>query len=139
MYDCIEPMILPKAEALLHEHRAQGDYLLIITATNRFVTEPIAQRLGVDDLIASEPELLNGAFTGRVLGTPSFQMGKVTRLEQWLARQEMSLHGSYFYSDSHNDLPLLSLVEYAIAVDADDRLRAQALLEGWPVISLRDS
>jgi len=138
MRDKIIPMRLAKADALLAEHRARGDYLLIITATNSFVTRPIAQLLGVDDIIATDPEFDGRRFTGRVVGTPSFRDGKVTRLNQWLASNGHSLQGSWFYSDSHNDLPLLRLVDHAVAVDADETLRAEAVKNGWKIISLRD-
>jgi HAD superfamily hydrolase (TIGR01490 family) len=137
MRDVIAPMRLPKAEALLAEHRARGDYLLIITATNAFVTRPIAESLGVDDIIATEPELRGDRYTGRITGTPSFREGKVVRLNQWLQSRELSLAGSSFYSDSMNDLPLLEMVENPVAVDPDDTLRALATERGWPVISLR--
>ncbi|RRJ83087.1 HAD family hydrolase [Aestuariirhabdus litorea] len=139
MQRCIEPMMLPKAQALLQQHREAGDFLLIITATNRFVTEPIARRLGVDDLLATDPELLDGRYTGDISGTPCFQEGKVERLEQWLADKAYSLEGSYFYSDSCNDLPLLERVDNPVAVDADARLSAIAIERGWPLISLREA
>ena len=138
MRDVIAPMHLPKAAALLAEHRARGDYLLIITATNAFVTRPIAASLGVDDIIATEPELRGDRYTGRIVGTPSFREGKVVRLNEWLRERQFDLAGSSFYSDSHNDLPLLEMVENPVAVDPDDTLRAHALAKGWPVMSLRD-
>ncbi|MCL6415128.1 HAD-IB family hydrolase [Aestuariirhabdus sp. Z084] len=134
----IEPMMLPKAAALLAKHRQDGDFLLIITATNHFVTAPIGQRLGVDDLLATDPEIVDGRYTGEVSGTPCFQEGKVERLQQWLEHQNQSLAGSYFYSDSCNDLPLLELVDNPVAVDADARLSAIAVERNWPLISLRD-
>lgn len=134
----ILPMRLPKAEALLAKHRAAGDYLLIITATNLFVTAPIARALGVDDILATVPARDGARFTGKVEGTPCFREGKVTRLEEWLAHHQHSLAGSWFYSDSHNDLPLLQRVDNPVAVDPDDTLRAAAIRNGWPVISLRD-
>lgn len=138
MHSCIEPMILPRAEALLKEHRARGDFLLIITATNSFVTAPIAQRLGVDELLATEPEELDGRFTGRVAGTPCFQQGKVERLHRWLADREHRLEGSSFYSDSRNDLPLLELVDHPVAVNPDPALADIARQRDWPVLDLRD-
>jgi HAD superfamily hydrolase (TIGR01490 family) len=138
MAETIEPMQLPKAKALLEKHRARGDYLLIITATNLFVTEPIAKELGVDHILATIPEQLNGAYTGKVAGTPCFQAGKVERLNEWLQQTGHSLQGSYFYSDSHNDLPLLEIVDNPVAVDADEKLSATASDRGWPIISLRD-
>lgn len=133
----IEPMMLPKAEALLKQHRDAGDYLLIITATNGFVTRPIAARLGVDDIITTDPEVVDGRYTGSFVGIPSFQDGKVQRLTQWLSTQSMDLADAYFYSDSINDLPLLEQVPNPIAVDADDRLTAIATERGWSIISLR--
>lgn len=137
MRQAIAPMRLPKADKLLQHHRQRGDFLLIITATNEFVTGPIAKSLGVDHLIATTPEFLNGAYTGRVDGTPCFQQGKVVRLQQWLQHTGQTLRGSYFYSDSHNDLPLLELVDHPVAVDADPTLASEAKQRGWPEISLR--
>lgn len=138
MRDCIEPIILAKGEALLAKHRAAGDVLMIITATNRFITGPIAQRLGVEHLIATECGMQDGQYTGELVDVPSFQGGKITRLNAWLAEHQATLAGSYFYSDSHNDLPLLEQVPHPVAVDPDDRLRELALQRGWPVMSLRD-
>lgn len=137
MKQVVAPMRLTKADALLKKHRDQGDFLLIITATNRFVTEPIAESMGVDHILATEPEFIDGAYTGRVAGTPCFQAGKVERLNEWLAETGHSLEGSYFYSDSRNDLPLLEIVDYPVAVDADEALTQYAESQGWPVISLR--
>jgi HAD superfamily hydrolase (TIGR01490 family) len=137
MREFVEPMLLPKALALLASHRARGDYLLIITATNAFVTRPIAQRLQVDDMLASEPEILNGRYTGKSVGTPCFQGGKVIRLHEWLKTHDYDLTDAYFYSDSINDLPLLEQVAHPVAVDPDARLAAIALARGWPVMSLR--
>ncbi|XGA79151.1 HAD-IB family hydrolase [Halomonas sp. CH40] len=134
----IEPHILPKAEELIARHRTRGDTLLIITATNLFITGPIAERLGIDHLIAVEPEIIDGRYTGRVSGIPSFREGKVTRLEQWLEHQDMTLDGAWFYSDSHNDLPLLEQVDHPIAVDPDDTLRQIAEQRQWRIMSLRD-
>ena len=134
----ILPIVTKKSRELLKKHKDQGDYLLIITATNLFVTEPIAKELAVDDIIATEPERVNGEYTGKVMGIPSFQDGKVKRLTTWLADNGLSLAGSYFYSDSHNDLPLLKQVDYPVAVDADETLTAYAQQQNWPIISLRD-
>ena len=122
---------------MLAEHRAAGDQLLIITATNRFVTAPIAARLGVDTLLATECEMLDGRYTGRTTDLPCYQGGKVIRLQRWLAENQRNLDDSYFYSDSRNDLPLLEHVSHPVAVDPDDTLRATAIERGWPVISLR--
>nr|WP_067290827.1 HAD family hydrolase [Marinobacterium profundum] len=138
MQQCVEPMMLPKALQLLADHRARGDFLLIITATNHFVTSPIARKLDVDALLATDPEMEDGRYTGKVAGTPCFREGKVERLHHWLQHNNHTLEGSYFYSDSQNDLPLLELVENPVAVDADDILTRTATERGWPVISLRD-
>lgn len=137
MRDCVEPIVLAKGEALLAQHRAAGDRLLIITATNRFVTAPIAARLGVDTLLATECEMLAGRYTGRTTDVPCYKEGKVTRLNRWLGENNMSLEGSCFYSDSINDLPLLEQVSRPVAVDPDPKLRAEAEQRGWAVISLR--
>lgn len=138
MAECIEPMLLPKAFDLLAQHRASGHTLVIITATNRFVTEPIARRLGVEHLIATTPEEgPDGRFTGRLDGTPCFQDGKITRLRAWMAERGERLDGAWFYSDSRNDLPLLEAVANPVAVDADDTLARVARERGWPHISLR--
>ena len=133
----IAPIILPAAQELIAKHRQQGDTLLIITATNSFITAPIATQLGIANLIATEAEIIDGVYTGKVSGTPSYQQGKVTRLNEWLIEHTQSLKGSYFYSDSHNDLPLLELVEQPIVVDADDKLLAIAKQRDWKVLSLR--
>jgi len=138
MHDIIEPMILPKAEALIAEHDKQGDTLMIITATNAFVTEPIAKRLKINHLIATDPEVVDGQYTGKVAGVPSFQLGKVERLAVWLQENNESLEGSYFYSDSHNDIALLEQVRYPFVVDGDEKLIAHGLDKGWTVMSLRD-
>lgn len=137
MRDCVEPIILAKGEALLEEHRAAGDKLLIITATNRFVTGPIAERLGVETLIATECEMRDGRYTGQTFDVPCFQGGKVVRLQRWLDENGLDLEGASFYSDSLNDLPLLEKVSRPVAVDPDPRLRAEAEKRGWPIISLR--
>lgn len=138
MDQVIARMWLPDAEKLLAKHRAAGDKLVIISATNRFVVEPICRKLRVDAIIATEPEFRDGRYTGKVLGTPSYREGKVERLQDWLREREESLQGSYFYSDSINDVALLEIVDHPVAVDPDDRLRVQAEARGWPVISLRN-
>lgn len=135
----IKPLITDKARALIAKHKQAGDDLLIITATNAFVTRPIATLLGFKELIAPEPELIDGQYTGGISGIPSFQQGKVTRLEEWLTEKQMSLEGAFFYSDSHNDLPLLNIVDNPIAVDADEILTDTATRNGWPIISLRNA
>ena len=138
MRDTVEPMILKKGEELLEQHRKEGHKLVIITATNRFITDPIAKRLGVNNLIATECEMKDGHYTGRPTGVPCYQEGKVTRLKDWLKQNNADLEGSYFYSDSKNDLPLLSLVENPVAVDPDEDLKKHAQTQGWPIISLRN-
>jgi HAD superfamily hydrolase (TIGR01490 family) len=134
----IHPRILPKAVDLLNHHQSMGHKRLIITATNRFVTQPIAALLGVSQLLASEVEMINGRYTGKTIGIPCFQEGKVKRLERWLGQTGYSLKDSWFYSDSHNDIPLLSRVTYPVAVDPDAALSRYAEQQGWSIISLRD-
>lgn len=133
----IRDILLPKAFDLINSHKEKGDTLLIITATNRFVTEPVAALLGIPHLLATDPEWRDGKYTGRVSGVPCFQEGKVTRLQQWLKEHNKNLSGSCFYSDSHNDLALLKRVDEPVAVDADDKLAAVAKKENWRQISLR--
>ncbi|MBK8103960.1 MAG: HAD family hydrolase [Cellvibrionales bacterium] len=137
MRDKIAGMILPKAVDLIESHRAQNHTLMIITATNAFITAPIAQRLGIDILLATEPEIRNGVYTGDISGTPCYREGKVERLNAWLNNNNETLHGSFFYSDSHNDLPLLQKVDKPVAVDPDDKLKAFAEQHGWQVMRLR--
>ncbi len=133
----IRPIIPQASLDLIAKHNHQGDTLMIITATNAFVTQPIAELLGINHLIATNPEFTDGRYTGRVQGEPSFQYGKVRRLENWLAMHQASLEGSHFYSDSHNDIPLLEIVDHPIAVDPDETLRKHASDNQWPIISLR--
>jgi HAD superfamily hydrolase (TIGR01490 family) len=133
----IRPMVRARARALIDGHR--GDLCAVITATNSFVTAPIAREFGVEHLIATEPEQRGGDFTGGVSGIPCFKEGKVKRLEAWLAAQGRSLAAfaeSWFYSDSHNDLPLLERVTHPVAVHPDDTLRAHAERRGWKIVSL---
>jgi HAD superfamily hydrolase (TIGR01490 family) len=131
----VQQMITPAARRLVEKHRENGDTLLIITATNRFVTAPIAREFGIENLLATEPEIVDGRFTGKVDGTPCFQQGKVERLHKWLEQSGNSLRGSWFYTDSHNDLPLMHEVEHPVAVNPDTRLLAEAEKRGWPIIS----
>ena len=138
MQSKINSIWLKKAEVLINKHRKNNDFLLIITATNHFVTAPIAKKLGVDDIIATIPEQKNNRYTGKVSGTPCFQNGKVKRLSEWLQKNNYSLEGSHFYSDSINDLPLLLKVTHPIAVDPDEQLKKYADEHDWPIISLRD-
>jgi len=134
----IRPLILAKGRALIEKHRNQGDIPLIITATNRFVTQPIANELGIEHLIAIELEETESGYTGKPTGTPSYKDGKITRLKEWLIKQDTDMSDAYFYSDSHNDLPLLKLVDYPVAVDPDDILREHSETHDWPILSLRD-
>ena len=138
MDEKIHPIMQTRAQALVDRHREAGDTLLIITATNHFVTAPIAAAFGIDNLLATDPAMHDGRYTGEVAGTPCFRDGKVERLNSWLSETGRNLEGSYFYSDSHNDLPLLEKVQYPVAVDADDTLRQHAEQVGWDSISLRD-
>lgn len=133
----ITPRVLPAAQTLVNEHRNQGHTLMIITATNRFVTEPIAAMFGIPLLLATEPEVVDGEFTGRHIGTPTFQAGKVTALQAWLEAEGKRAEAIYFYSDSHNDLALLEHCDHPIAVDPDPILLAAAEQNHWPIITLR--
>jgi HAD superfamily hydrolase (TIGR01490 family) len=136
----VHPMMGRAARDLVARHRATGDICAIITATNSFVTSPIASEFGVEYLIATEPEQKDGEFTGRVAGVPSFREGKVARLESWMAQHGWgwdSFAESWFYSDSLNDLPLLRKVKHPVAVDPDATLRAHADQHGWRIITLR--
>jgi HAD superfamily hydrolase (TIGR01490 family) len=133
----VEPILLDAAFDLLQQHRVKGDTLIIITATNTLVTRPIANRLGVDHLIGCEADIENGQYTGLPRGIPSFGEGKVHRIKAWCAENSDSLEDAVFYSDSHNDLPLLRAVTTAVAVDPDDVLRGEAERCGWDIISLR--
>ena len=138
--EVIKPMITEKARALVKRHQDEGDLIIVITATNSFITKPIAELFGIKNLIGTDPEEKEGEFTGKVSGLPSFKEGKVTRLEAWLKGKNLSLasfENSYFYSDSHNDLPLMQKVTHPVAVDSDDVLSEYAKSKGWPQISLR--
>ncbi|HYC45800.1 MAG TPA: HAD family hydrolase [Burkholderiales bacterium] len=133
----ILPIVRDSARELVERHR--GDLRAVITATNSFVTAPIAREFGVENLIATEPEQRDGEFTGQVTDIPCFREGKVQRLESWLESQGRTLDSfeqSWFYSDSHNDLPLLLRVTHPVAVDPDDTLREQAQARGWPIVTL---
>ena len=137
MSEKITPIWLPKAQALIEKHRQAGDILLVITATNRFITAPIVKKLGIPNLLASEAEIVNGLYTGKTVDTPCFQEGKITRLETWLENNKLSPELTYFYSDSFNDVPLLERVEHPIAVDPDQTLQSIAKERDWPIMSLR--
>ena len=137
MKDYVEPMLLPAAFSLLDKHREQGDKLVIITASNTVITKPIAQRLGVSTLMGCDVEIKEGRFTGASVGIPSFREGKVTRLTEWMSTNNYSLDGAWFYSDSHNDVPLLERVDNPVATDPDPQLAELARQRSWPIISLR--
>ena len=132
----VTPMITAPAQNLVEKHRRQGHTLLIVTATNSFITRPIAQAFRIPVLIATEPEIVDGRFTGRVSGVPSFREGKVKLLRQWLIDHNENLAGSWFYSDSHNDLPLLEIVDHPVAVNPDNELRRVATQRDWPILDL---
>jgi HAD superfamily hydrolase (TIGR01490 family) len=137
----IVPMLLPAAEAVVTQRLAAGDLVAVVTATNSFITRPIAALYGITELVATEPETVAGRFTGRTTGEPCFREGKVTRVADWLASRDRGLDDfaeSWFFSDSRNDLPLLSVVTNPVAVDPDQALREHALAHGWPVLTWRD-
>jgi HAD superfamily hydrolase (TIGR01490 family) len=140
MDEKIRPIILPRARALIEEHRGAGDLCAIITATNSFITSPIARAFGIPHLVATEPEVVGGRFTGRSSGVPCFREGKPERVREWLREQGLSLEGfprSSFYSDSRNDIPLLEVVSRPVAVDPDPVLERLAQDRGWQLMSLR--
>ena len=141
MRERILPSIPQAARELIAKHQRLGHLLVLSTATSRFLTEPVARELGFVHHIATEPEMREGRFTGRVLGTPNMREGKVERLLEWLAREGLKLSDfreSWFYSDSQNDLPLLSHVTHPVAVNADEVLAAHARVRGWPQIQIVD-
>jgi len=133
----IEPLILEKAKTKINEHRQAGHSLLIITATNEFLTRPIADLLDIKNLIACQVEIIDGQYTGESKGTPSFAEGKITRFNEWVEKQNLSISETWFYSDSRNDIPLLSEVDHAIAVDADEVLTKHAQQHHWEITSFR--
>lgn len=132
----IAPRVAPGARPLLERHRQAGDRILITTATNRFVTEPIAELLDIEHLIATDPEQRHGIFTGAIAGTPNFREGKPERLRQWLRANAAEGEAMSCYSDSRNDVPLLQMADHPVAVDPDEALAAHAREQGWPIISL---
>lgn len=135
--DSVLPRIPAASRALLERHRGLGHTLIIITATNSFITAPIAMELGVDALIATEPEKDGARFTGRVAGVPCFREGKVQKLDAWLQQAGRKADETWFYSDSHNDLPLLERVDHPVAVNADEVLSQVAAERGWPTLRLK--
>ena len=136
--EVIKPIQLKPAIRLVNKHRFKGDTVLVITATNRFVTEPIVKLFGIDNLLATTPEFIDDRYTGKFEGIPCYQEGKVKLLEEWLKDSSETLENSWFYSDSHNDLPLLKLVDNPVAVDPDETLRNYAQQQDWSIISLRN-
>ncbi len=137
LHDKIMPIMLTEARHRLDHHRRLGHVLLILTATNRFVTEPIAKLFGVDNLLATEPACRDGRYTGDIVGPPCYRDGKVTHFEAWLTQHRLEQAQTWFYSDSFNDLPMLLRATHAIAVDPDPILHAEAKRNRWPIISLR--
>jgi HAD superfamily hydrolase (TIGR01490 family) len=136
----IKPMILKKAVDLVNQHKEAGDSLLIITATNSFITKPIGELFGIDELIGTDPEEYLGEFTGKVRGTPSFKEGKVTRLFDWLDDKNKKLtdfEKTFFYSDSHNDTALLEVVTNPVVVNGDKILLEKAQEKNWPKLYLK--
>ncbi|MCI5191331.1 MAG: HAD family hydrolase [Candidatus Electrothrix sp. AS4_5] len=138
MRDVIQPMIGEKALSLVNKHKEQGDTVMVITATNSFITGPIVRAFGIEHLLATEPKIVNNRYTTEIDGIPCFHEGKVQRLEKWLTENKMSLQGSCFYSDSINDLPLLEKVDRPVAVSPDEKLATLAQQRGWECISLYD-
>ena len=135
--DWIVPLVLAKGRELVEDHRRREHCLAIVTSTNAFITRPIADLVGIEHLLATEPEFDGRHYTGDYVGEPCAGAGKVHWVRKWAARMGMSLAGSWFYSDSYQDLPLLSVVDHPVAVDPDDQLREHADLHGWPISSLR--
>lgn len=133
---CIRPLIAPGTRGLLDKHRQLNHQLMIISATNLFVCEPIGQMLEVATVLATRPEIIDNRYTGRFLGTPTYKQGKVTALNQWIADSNHELAGAYFYSDSLNDLALLEQVDNPVAVSPDDDLKVIALARDWKIIDL---
>ena len=137
MIQKIEPIMLDKAQNCINQHKERGDTVLVMTASNSFVTAPIAKKYGINQMLATEPEIKAGRYTGGVSGIPCFQAGKIDKLMPWLQKNEETLNGSTFYSDSHNDLPLLELVDNPVAVNADKILTKIAEKKGWDVLNWR--
>lgn len=136
----IQPLMTPAARKLVARHRAAGDLCALVTATNSFVTGPIARAFGIEHLIATIPACENGRFTGKARGLPAFREGKIARVEAWLESLGLwwgSFEETWFYSDSLNDLPLLAKVSHPVAVDPDETLRQEAARRGWPIMTLR--
>ena len=139
MRDIIQPIITEASRKLIAKHQQAGHTLMIITSTNHFITAPIAEELGIEHILATDPEIVDDYFTGKIKGTPCYREGKVTRLHEWLKSTGNNLSDSWFYSDSHNDLPLLELVTHPVAVDPDATLSAHAIAKGWTILSLKEA
>ena len=137
MQTIVVPMIRKQSQATVDKHHEAGDISIMITATNSFITQPIADHFGIQHLIATEPKVIDGNYTTEIEGTPCFQEGKVARLNTWMMANDANLNGSYLYSDSMNDLPLLEAVDNPIAVQPDDILKAIAEERNWPIVSLQ--
>ncbi|HHB75448.1 MAG TPA: HAD family hydrolase [Desulfobulbus sp.] len=137
MHEVVRPMMGDKAMNLVEKHRRQGHVLLVITATNSFITRPIVQAFGIDHLLATDPKIINGRYSTEIDGIPCYKEGKVQRLEKWLQDTNQTLDDSWFYTDSINDRTLLEKVTHPVAVDPDDKLLALARRQGWQVMSLR--
>ena len=134
MHQKIEPILLEKAQRVVDLHRSRGDTLLVITATNSFITWPIVKRYGIENLLATEPEIKDCRFTGKVSGIPCYKDGKIDNLMPWLKEHQESLTDSTFYSDSNNDLPLLRLVDRPVVVNADSILKEAAYQNDWEIL-----
>lgn len=137
MKEIIHPMIGEKSRSLVEHHRNKGHVLLVITATNSFITRPIVQEFGIKHLLATDPKIVNNRYTTEIEGIPCFKEGKVQRLEIWLRNNRLSLDDAWFYTDSINDLALLEKVTHPVAVDADEQLSDLAAVKGWQTITLR--
>lgn len=143
MQEIILPNLRQSALDLVKKHQDQGDLCCVVTATNSFVTKPIVKAFGINNLVATEPEVIGnpetGNFSGKVSGIPNFREGKITRVENWLASKNLnwdSFNDSYFYSDSINDLPLMEKVKQPIPTNPDERLKQQAIERAWPILEL---
>lgn len=139
MQNVIRPAMTQAAIELVQKHLAAGDLCAVVTATNSFVTAPIARAFGVPTLIATDPEYIAGRYTGKILGTPSFKHGKVLRVNSWLegfSKRLQDFDASYFYSDSINDLPLLEVVTHPIVTNPSESLLGVAQQRKWPVLNL---
>ena len=131
-------MIAPKTPEVLAKHRAQGDHILVITATSEFIAGPIIELIGIEDYLGLKNEIVDGNYTGELVGIPTFKAGKIDALQAWRAEHPSEFDKIWFYSDSHNDLPLLEQADYPVVVDGDERLSAHAQQMGWPQMTFRD-